>query len=125
MIKKIGSLMVIMSAFAFSGCALLLIGAAGTGGYALSKDSAEGIIEAPYDRTWKSTVKVFEKDGIIKVQDEQHGRLEAVVDEIEMKVQVDHVGKDSSRLKITGRKNLMPKAKQAEAEFVKIIQEVK
>ena len=123
--KKIGLLVALCGFFSFSGCALLLIGAAGTGGYALSKDSAEGIIEAPYDKTWKATVKVFEEDGIIKLKDEEHGRLEAVVDEVDMKVYVDHVGRDSSRLKITGRKNLMPKAKQAEAEFVKIIQEVK
>jgi len=123
--KKFGLLLILLLSFSFSGCVLLLVGAAGTGGYALSKDSAEGIVEAPYDRVWRSTVKVFDKDGIIKVQDENHGRLEAEVDKVEMKVQVDRVGKNSARLKITGRKNLMPKAKQAEAEFVKIIQEAK
>jgi len=103
-----------------SGCILLIAGGAATGGYALSTDSAEGIIDSPYDEVWEAAVTVFEDDGIIELQDEKHGRLEAEVDSIDMKVQIDAIGKESTKLKVTARKYMMPKAKQAEKEFVRI-----
>jgi hypothetical protein len=123
--KKIISILILPLFFAFSGCILLLAGGAATGGYALSKDSAEGILDYSYDRTWDSMYQVFKQDGIIKLQDKTHGRLEALVGGIDMKVQVDRIGKDSTRLKIEARKNLLPKAKQAEDEFVKVMNRLK
>jgi len=91
--KKLLLLMMILGCMSFSGCALLLIGGAATGGYALSTNSAEGIIDASYSKVWKSAVKVMETDGIITVQDEKHGRIEAEVDDIDMKVEIDRIGK--------------------------------
>ena len=67
----------------------------------------------------------METDGIIKVQDEKHGRIEAEVDGINMKVEVNRIGRDSVKLKVSGRKHLMPKAKQAEVEFIKILEMAK
>jgi len=123
--KRFVSLLVLFGFFSFSGCALLLVGGAATGGYALSKDSAEGVLNHSYDRTWNSAVQVMKQDGIIKLQDYNHGRIEAEVREINMKVQIDRIGKDSTRLKVEGRKHLLPKAKQAEEEFVKIMNSLK
>jgi len=122
--KKLLSLALISSLLSFSGCALLLIGGAATGGYALSTDSAEGIVDHKYSQVWDAVEKVFNEKGIVTLQDEKHGRLEAEVDGIAMKAYLDRVGKDSSKLKISGRKNFLPKAKQAEEIFVKILQAV-
>ena len=118
--KKILVLLLMLPVLTFSGCMLMLIGGAATGGYALSSDSAEGILDVQYDKIWDTAYKVFEEDGVITIADEQHGRIEAEVDGVNMNVHIDRVGKESVRLKITARQYMMPKAKQAEAEFVKI-----
>jgi hypothetical protein len=123
--KKFLSLILILGCFSFSGCILLLLGGAATGGYALSTDGAEGVVDASYNKVWDSAIEVMEEDGIIKVQDEKHGRIEAEVDTINMKVEIDKIGRDSVKLKVSGRKHLMPKAKQAEKEFVKILERSK
>jgi hypothetical protein len=123
--KKLVSLLLLMSILPFSGCLLLVAGGAATGGYALSTDSAEGIVDDQYETVWDAAVEVFEDEGIIKIEDEKHGRIEADVQGINMKMQLNSIGKDSAQMKISARKNLMPKAKQAEEVFVKILQKVK
>lgn len=123
--KRLISVLLLIGIMPFSGCLLLVAGGAATGGYALSTDSAEGIVDAKYDDVWEAAFEVFEDQGIIKAANEQHGRIEAEVDGITMKMELDKIGKDSCQMKISGRQNLMPKAKQAEAVFVKILQRVK
>jgi hypothetical protein len=122
--KKCAFISLILLSLFTSGCVLLLVGGGVATGYSLSGDSAEGVTNASFDKTWKATSKVFNTEGVVMLQDKERGYLEGMIGGIKMKAQLTKVSNSSTTLKISGRKNLMPKAKQAGEVYTKILKQL-
>lgn len=66
--------------FLVSGCAIVVIGAAGVaGGYAISPDGIEGISDKSYDQVWSRAEDVLKQQGSIQWSDKKAGKMQAKI----------------------------------------------
>ena len=125
--KSLGLCVVLAAGLAFSSCALLLIGAGGLGGYAISKDEVEGFLSKNPDRVWNEARKVVEARGYVRVTNKEIGRVEGEVEGSAVKIDVEQVSKDSTRLRVQARKgitNVLPDLDLAQKLYAEITKKV-
>lgn len=109
----------------FNGCALLLVGGGAAGGYAASKDEIEGAVDASYNKVYKSAVQAAQSKGIIKLQDEQRGYIETMVDTNTVKIHINQLTSKTVKLKVEARnKYKMPKIAIAQDIYTEIMKKV-
>ena len=111
----------------FSGCVLFLLGAGATGGYAISKDTIEGILEKPLDRAWKVSREVIMYEGFIRSEDKAHGTLEAEIRKSQVNIEVKQVTERTIRIRVKARKGykLLPDPGLSNELYNKIFQKIK
>lgn len=124
MLRNLSLVIAVLTVFSLSGCALLLVGGGAAGGYAVSKDSVEGIVDDSKEKVWDVAVKVLEDDGVIKSTDKPAGKIEAEVDDINVDVEITQETKSATKLKISARKYLMPKVKKAQDLYTKMLKKL-
>ncbi|MBI2870231.1 MAG: DUF3568 family protein [Candidatus Omnitrophica bacterium] len=104
-----------------SGCALALVGAgAAAGTYAMVQGSAEGFSDAKYDRIWKAAKAVLEEKGTLTSDDEAGGVLKGKVADTDVTVELVKITEASTKMRVTARKNLLPREKLAEEVYTAI-----
>lgn len=109
----------------FNGCALLLVGGGAAGGYAASKDEIEGAVDSSYSRVYKSAVQAAQSKGIIKLQDEQRGYIETMVDANTVKIHISQITNKTVKLRVEARnKYKMPKIAIAQDIYTEIMKKV-
>ena len=120
------TLLLALLAFPFSGCAIFLLGAGAAGGYAVSKDEIEGIMDTPFERVYKSTKTVIQKEGALTLEDKERGKLEAVVEGSMVNANVEQVTPKTVRLRVKARKvkGLFPNVKVAQKIYTQAIKQV-
>ncbi len=109
-----------------SGCALFLLGAGGAGGYAISKDEIEGMLDKSYNDVWKASETVLRGQGLVTLALKDKGEISGEVDGKKIDIRVDQVTPKTVRLRVKGRrvKNLFPDIKQAQNTYNKIMQQL-
>ena len=125
--KRTGFFVLWMSmAVLSSGCALFLLGAGATGGYAISKDEMEGMMDKKYDKVWQASETVLRKEGIVILALKDQGKIEGEVEGSKVEAQVDQVTPQTVRLRVKARKmkNLFPDMKKAQGLYNKIIRQI-
>ena len=117
----------IASLVLFPGCPLFLLGAGAAGGYAVSKDTIEGLVEKPMDRVWRASRDVIMYEGFIRSEDKAHGKLEAEVKKSEVNIEVKQVTQRTVRIRVKARTGykLLPKPDLANEIYNKIYQRIK
>ncbi|MCM8830886.1 MAG: DUF3568 domain-containing protein [Candidatus Omnitrophica bacterium] len=125
--RKIALLFPIMFFILTSGCVPILVGTAGLAtGYTLSNDAAIGNIKSDYHTLWKVCNEVLEDlDADINETKESAGLIKAVISEHAVKIKIDTILSDTQRLKISARKNLLPKPQFAQKIFLQIVERLK
>ncbi len=121
--KNSGLALVLAIALASSGCALFLLGAGGLGGYAISKDEVEGFVSKDPNKVWNEARKVIEQQGYVRATHKEIGRLEGEVDGSAVKIDVEQVSPDTTRLRVQARKgitNVLPNLELAQKLFADI-----
>lgn len=121
--KRMWLCLVVAIGLASSGCALLLLGAGGLGGYAISKDEVEGFVTKDPNRVWNEARKIIEQRGYVRVTNKELGRLEGEVDGSAIKIDVEQVSPDSTRLRVQARKgvtNILPDLELAQKLYAEI-----
>ncbi len=113
--------------FLSSGCALFLIGAGAAGGYAISDDEIEGVLEKKYDPIWKASREIVIREGFIRLEDRNRGYLEGEVRKSEVKIEVSQVTDRTVRLRVRARKSykLVPDLDLANDLYNRILQKLK
>ncbi len=107
-----------------SGCVPLLVGAAGVGGYAISRDTIQTETDKDYDSLWASALSVVKARGEISVEDTAEGYLEANIGSSRLIVELTKLTKTTSRLKVSARNQFkLPDVDLAQEIFVKIFEE--
>ncbi|HXV27433.1 MAG TPA: DUF3568 family protein [bacterium] len=109
-----------------SGCALFLLGAGGAGGYAISKDEIEGMLDQPYDKVWKASETVLRQEGLVTLSLKDKGEIQAEVEKSKIEVSIDQLTPKTVRLRVKGRrlKNLFPDIKKAQNTFNQIMRQL-
>lgn len=121
-----GLFIVISLCFSLSGCVWMLLGAGAAGGYAVSKDSIAGEIDADYDTIWNAAERVSEIMGTIKNKDRTKGIIDLDVDKSKVSIRIERLTLETLRLRVAARKykNLVPDPGLAQKIYVKINQQI-
>ena len=117
----------VVGCFLFSSCAPLIIGGAlgAAGGYVISKDTIQGVIERSYDSAWEASINVLKEMGAADFEYSPGGKFRAYVKDAKVNVKVTQMSEKSVRLTISARKGLLPRLKLAEEVFVKVVERTK
>jgi len=108
----------------FQGCAAVLVGGGAAGGYAISKDSVEGIVDGKKQDLYKQAFDVAGEYGVVTLQDRNTGLIEFLSEEIKVKINIEQVTPGASRIKVAARKNLLPKVQKAQEIYTAVLKEV-
>ena len=117
----------VLSLFFFSSCALFLVGAGAAGGYAISKDTIEGIVEKPLDKVWSASRDIMMYEGFIRLDDKMHGKIEGEVRKSQVDILVTRATEKTIRIQVKARKDykLLPDPGLANELYNKIYQKIK
>ncbi len=109
-------------AFSLSGCVYLVAGGVGAvGGYVVSPDTVEGVMEgATIDAVWDTATDVLSVMGIIEETDEFDRTLTARVQGTRVVVTLRGLGERRVEVRVKARKALFPKIRLAQDVYLKI-----
>ena len=108
-----------------AGCVPALIAVGVVTGYGLSNDSASGNVKSEYRILWDiclDTLDVMEAE--ILVVNESKGMIKAKVSEHSVWIKINTLTPDSQRLKVSAKKNFLPKPQLAQKVFFKIVEDL-
>jgi len=112
-----------VAAFSLSGCALLLLGAGATAGYAVSKDSVRNHFDLSREFVFNQSLAVAKQMGMVSVEDPAHGLIRMNVGEANVTITVKPVTKKTVELKVKARNQLlMPQLGVAHQVYNKILE---
>jgi len=114
-----------MFAISTSGCAVALVAAAAGGTYTMVQGSAEGFSGANYKKIWNQAKKVIKKKGTLLSEDEVGGELKGKVYDVDVTIEVKKITDKSTKIRVTARKNLLPKEGLAQEIYTDIFKNIK
>ncbi len=117
-----GLLIAMIGFFSSSGCMYLGVGAIGAvGGYIVSPDTVEGVLNAEYKAVWQAASEKIHKRGTVITEDETGGRITADADGTEIIVQiVPAETRGSWKVSVKARRNMFPKIRLAQLIYTDI-----
>ena len=107
--KKIS--IVILSIFyllSISGCVAVLVGAGVAGGIAISEDTVKLERDTSFRRAWAVSTNTVKSMGSITLQDKTAGKIEAIVRDTKIHLNVLPVTPKTVRIEVKARKNFLP-----------------
>jgi len=108
-----------------SGCVFLLVGGAGAvGGYAVSRDTFEGVSSKGQDELMAASHKVLAIMGTITADNPKDGEMEATVYGAHVVIQVIQINMTTSKLRVKARKMLFPRVGIAQEVYTKIMNQL-
>ena len=116
------ALFLLWSSVSLSGCALLLIGAGAAGGYAISRDSVISQHDLAQDHVYRQALAVVHEMGVVQLEDARHGKIQATVQEAQVRISVKPLTRKTVELRVKARKNLLPAVSVAQDVYNKIAQ---
>ena len=120
---------IILGALAFflSGCAAMLVGAGAAGGYAIGKDYIQGESDKNFESVYNSAVNIAGILGVIQSQfsNPSLAKIKARVESGTLEINIERLTRQTLRLKVKSRKNLMPNIELAQKVYSKILQQAR
>ena len=108
-----------------SGCIFLVVGAAGAvGGYAVSRDTFEGVSAKSQEELLASAHKVLSIMGTISDERPKDGELVGTVYGAHVTVDVTQINLTTSKLRVKARKFLMPRIGISQEIYTKIMNQL-
>lgn len=98
----------LLSVFLFSGCVAIILGAGVAGGIAISQDTIRLQSNTNRDRAYNVTRQTLDRLGIINKEDQKTDTMEATVEDSHVVARIIPVTKNSMRIEIKVRKNMLP-----------------
>ena len=106
----------------FSGCVYLVIGSIGAlGGYAISSDTVQGTVERDSKEVFDAAVAVSNIMGRLTKENEDSGRVEAIINNARVSIGVAQFTPKLARLTIKARKSFFPNVATAQDVYIKIV----
>lgn len=110
-----------------AGCAvpiILAVGAGAVGGYAVSRDTFEGIVPKGQDEIWEAAARVTSIMGMTEDNDRKRGALTARINGANVTVTVVPVNLTNTKLRIKARKGIFPRIGVAQEVYAKIVNQL-
>lgn len=117
----------LLSLLLFSGCPLFLLSAGAAGGYAISKDTIEGMLEKPFDQVYDASREAVRYEGFIRSENPTQGKILADVRNSKVDIDIRQMTERAVRLRVRARTgyNLLPDVKLANEIYNKIFSKLK
>ncbi len=108
-----------------SGCVFLIVGTAGAvGGYAVTRDSFEGVSSKGQEELLASAHKVISIMGTITDERPKDGEIVGTVNGAHVTVDVTQINLTTSKLRVKARQMLFPRAGIAQDIYTKIMNQL-
>ncbi len=108
-----------------TGCVPALVAAGVVTGYAISNDSAMGNVKSEYRVLWDLCMDVLESmEAEVLLVKESRGIIKAKVSDHSVVIKINSISSDNQRLKVSARRNFLPKPQMAQKIFFKIIEDL-
>jgi hypothetical protein len=108
-----------------SGCVFLLIGGAGAvGGYALTRDTFEGVSSKSQEELMASAHKVLSIMGMITDERTKEGIIFGTVNGTHVTVEVIQINLTTSKLRVKSRQMIFPRIGVAQEVYTKIMNQL-
>ena len=103
-------------------CIYLVVGGVGVlGGYIVSPDTVEGMIEVDIESLWDTTVEIVSIMGIIEEQDDHAMMIQSVINDAKITISVIEVNESTVKLSVKARKHMLPRVSIAQDVYAKIV----
>ena len=101
----------------------MLVGAGAAGGYAAGKDYIQGESDKNFESVYNSAVNVAGILGVIESQfsNPSLAKIKARVEGSNLEINIERLTRQTLRLKVKSRKNLMPNIELAQNVYNKIL----
>ena len=114
----------VLTAFT-SGCVVLVAGGVGAvGGYALSRDTFEGVSAKGQDEIWDAATKVTSIMGTISESKRKNGEIFANINGVNVVVTIIQVNLTTTRLRVKARKGIFPRIAVAQDVYTKVMNQL-
>ena len=113
--------------FSFAGCAapiILAVGAGAIGGYAISRDTFEGITAKGQDEIWEAAYRVVSIMGSAEDNDRKRGEMTARINGVTVSIIIMPINLTTTKLRIKARKGIFPRIGVAQEVYAKIMNQV-
>ena len=118
-------LLVIFLCVSQNGCVFLLIGGAGAvGGYALTRDTFEGVSSKSQEELMASAHKVLSIMGIITEERPKEGLIFATISGTHVTVEVIQINLNTCKLRVKSRQMIFPRVGVAQEIYTKIMNQL-
>ncbi len=109
-----------------SGCVYLVVGGVGAlGGYVVSPDTVEGILDnKAQGDVWQAAVDIIGVMGIIEESNEPGGIIIAKIQGTKVTIAIMEISADTVKLSVKARKAFLPKIRLSQDIYSKIVQKV-
>ena len=124
--KIVALLLVIVLPVGMCGCGIVIVAGLGAlGGYAISRDTIEGVTGYTEQELFASASDVLSIMGNVSEQSKLDGHILATVDGAKVTVDMIPVSKSSTRLRVKARKGMfLPKIDIAQDVYMKIVRKL-
>lgn len=126
---KQGLFRLVLSVFlvtSLAGCVPLIflaVGAGAVGGYAVSRDTFEGISAKAQDELWDATNQVLTIMGDVKDSDRKGGSMTATITGAKVTVSIIPMSLTATKLRVKARKSIFPRIAIAQDVYTKIMRQ--
>jgi hypothetical protein len=103
---------------------LVAVGAGAVGGYAVSRDTFEGVSAKSQDELWDAANHVLSIMGEVKDSDRKGGSIFAIVSGSKITVSVLPVSLTATKLRVKARKAIFPRIATAQDVYAKIMHQL-
>ena len=103
---------------------LLLVGAGAVGGYAVTRDTFEGITSKSQDEIWDAANKVATIMGAVEGNDRRRGEIDAKINGASVHITLVQVNLTTTKLRVKARKGIFPSIGIAQEVYTKIINQL-
>ena len=103
---------------------LVAVSAGAVGGYAVSRDTFEGVSAKGQDEIWEASTHVLSIMGEVKDSDRKGGSVTAIVSAARVTVTIIPVSLTATKLRVKARKSIFPRIAIAQDVYTKIIHQL-
>lgn len=108
-----------------SGCVPVMIAGAGVvGGYAISRDTFEGVSSKSQEELWDAANRVASIMGTVENSDRRGNQITALISGARVSILVLPVNLTTTKLRIKARKNIFPAIDIAQNVYTKIMNQL-
>ena len=123
----VASVLCLVLCIGVNGCAVAVIAAAGAGavgGYAIGRDTFEGITARGQDEIWEAANRVTSIMGSAEDNDRKQGTMSARINGAHVTVTIIPINLTTTKLRIKARQLLFPRIGIAQEVYAKIINQL-